>query len=179
MFMIRHGIDFELCPLNFVEDKNAAMELAKETPINKVPYLIEDDQKIFDSRVIVNHLIKKHALPALTVTEENLVSAVYSCLDTAVILFLMKRDGFDINGDGFFVKRNRERIPNNLNFLAEWASSLDPKKSGDWNYASMSLFSFLNWAEARAKLIDVKTYPIHAAFMAKFANAPGVKETSF
>lgn len=177
--MIRHEIDFHFRALNFVDDKNDALALAKETPINKVPILIDSEQKIFDSRVIVNHLIKTHNLPALSLAEENLVSAVYSCLDAAVILFLMKRDGFDIDGPGFFLQRNRERIPSNLNFLAEWAESLNPENSRDWNYVSMSLFSFLYWAEARAGFLDVKPLPAHAKFMHRFGNAPGVRETGF
>ena len=164
--------------MNFVDDKKAAAELEKETPINKVPVLIDGDQKIFDSRVIVNHLTQKHGLRPLTLDEENIVSAIYSCLDTGVILFLMKKDGFDVDGPGFFLTRNRARIPNNLEFIAPWMRSLDPSKPGDWNFASMSLFSFLFWADARG-VYDIKPHPELTAFLKRFSEAPGVKETGF
>ena len=177
MLMIKNGIDFKCRFLNFVDNKADAEILVKETPINKVPILIDGSQKIFDSRVIVNYLTKKHALKALTLDEENRVSAIYSALDTGVILFLMKRDGFDINAPGFFVSRNRERIPRNLEYLIPWAATLNPDR--DWNYASMSLYSLLYWAEARGGLIEVKAHPVLAAFMERFKDAPGVKETSF
>jgi glutathione S-transferase len=179
MLMVRHGIDFHFRALNFVDDKDDAAALKKETPINKVPILIDGEQTIFDSRVIVNYLSKKHDLPVLTMAEENLVSAIYSCIDTAVILFLMKRDGYDIEGPGFFLQRNRERIPSNLKFIEPWAASLNPENPRDWNYVSISLFSFLYWAEHRVEFLDVKSNPVFTAFMKNFANAPGVKETTF
>ena len=45
MFMIRHGIDFHFRILNFVDEKDDALALSKETPINKVPILIDGEQK--------------------------------------------------------------------------------------------------------------------------------------
>lgn len=178
MFMIRNGIDFDFRILNFVDDPAASKALAEETPINKVPILVDGDQKIFDSRVIINYLTEKHALPRLSIDEENLVSSIYGCLDAGVVLYLMKRDGFEMDRPGFFVPRQRERIPRNLEYLTPWATSLDPSKAEDWNYPSMSLFSFLFWAEAR-ELLEIRSFPEHAAFMERFAGAPGVSETSF
>lgn len=178
ILMIQNQIDFDFRLLDFVENQKDAEILAKETPINKVPVLIDEGQTIFDSRVIVNYLIRKHHLRELSIDEENIVSSIYSCLDTGVILFLMRKDGFDINGSGFFLSRHRQRIPKNLEYVTPWASSLDPAKSNDWNYASMSLFSFLYWAEAR-ELLAVKSYPKLADFMDRFQLAPGVEQTSF
>src|SRR5512138_3006560 len=94
MLMFQHGIDFNFRVLNFVDSKEDAIALANETPINKVPVLIDGDQKIFDSRVIIHHLSKKHGLKDLSLEEENIISVIYGCLDSSVILFLMKRDGF-------------------------------------------------------------------------------------
>ena len=42
----------------------------------------------------------------------------------------------------------------------------------------MSLYSYLYWAQAR-EILNVNSYPALAAFLARFADAPGVKETSF
>lgn len=178
MLMIQNGIEFDFRGLNFVDDKVEAETLEKETPINKVPILVDGEQKIFDSRVIVNHLTHKHALRKLTPNEENFVSAIYSCLDTGVILFLMKRDGFDMNHPGFFLSRQRKRIPTGLAYVIPWAESLNPTKPDNWNYASMSLYSFLYWGQAR-ELIKISDYPSLAAFMERFRHAPGVSETSF
>lgn len=178
MLMIQNGIDFHFQVLNFVDNKKDAEALSKETPINRVPILIDGDQKVFDSRVIVNHLTKKHGLRPLTLDEENIVSSIYSCMDTGVTLFLLKKDGFDTNAPGFFLSRQRERIPRNLEYLTPWTHRLDSSRPGDWNYPSMSLFSFLYWAEAR-ELLKLKDYPEMAAFMERFKSAPGVQETTF
>lgn len=180
LFMTANGIDFNFRVLNFVDDRNHAEMLAKETPINKVPVLVVNDaEKIFDSRVIVNYLIKTHGLPALTVAEENIVSAIYSCLDVSVILFLMRANGYDINADNIYLQRQRGRIPTCLEYIKPWATELDPKKKSDWNYASMSLYSFLYWAERRAKTVQLKDYPHFQKFLDDFSDAPGVSSTGF
>jgi glutathione S-transferase len=179
MLMHVHKIDFEFKILNFVGDEKAAQELSTKTPINKVPVLIDGGKAVYDSRVIVNHLSKKHGLPALSLDEENFVSAIYSVMDTSIILFLLKHDGFDMNHKGSFLKRNRERIPANLNFVSNWASELDPKNARDWNYVSMSLYACLRWGEARAETFKIKDFPQLEEFFKKFADAPGVRETDF
>ena len=178
MLMMQNKIDFEFRILNFVVDRVHAEALAKESPINRVPILMDGEQTIFDSRVIVNHLIKKHGLRELSLDEENLVSAAYSCMDSGVVLFLMQQDGFDVNGPGFFLARQRERIPRNIEFMTPWARDLDPANPRDWNFASMSLFAFLFWAQAR-ELIKLADYPEMVSFMARFSDAVGVRETSF
>ena len=179
MLMIQNSLDCEFRVLNFVDNKDDAMALSKETPINKVPILIDGDQKIFDSRVILNYLTQKHDFKRFTLDEENLLTAIYSCLDSGVILFLLKNDGVDINGPGFFLARQRARIPDNLNYVMSWAKNLDPANPEDWNYISMSLYSFLYWGERRTGLFKVTDYPDLAKFMDRFKNAPGVSETGF
>ena len=178
MFMIQQNITFNFKLLDFVNDEKDAFELSKITPINKVPLLKDGDQIIFDSRVIMDYLSQKVGLPARSLDEENLVSVIYSCLDTSVILFLMRKDGFDIDAPGFFLSRQRARIPNNIKFLTPWAEKLSATNPSDWNYISMSLYSYLFWAQAR-DVLNISDYPEMESFMTKFSNAAGVKETSF
>jgi glutathione S-transferase len=179
MFMLANGLEFKFEALNFVDDEKAAATLAKETPINKVPYLVAGKDKIFDSRVIVNYLTQKHDLPPLILQEENLVSAIYSVMDSAVSLFLLKRDGLDINGRGNFLRRNRDRIPSNLEFITPWAKTLDPSDRKHWNYPAMSLYACLEWGERRAQMIRIQDHPVLLEFQRKFAQAPGVQATGF
>ena len=178
--MAAHKIDFELRILNIVDSKQDADALSLETPINKIPILVIDgDQKIFDSRVIINYLVKKYNLPPLTLDQENYVSVVYSCLDVSVILFLMKQSGYDLEAQNLYITRQKERIPANLEFLKSWMISLNPENLTDWNYASMSLYSFLYWAKMRARSVDFEKYPHFETFLEKFAHAPGVNESGF
>jgi glutathione S-transferase len=176
MLMIANHIECEFRALNFVDDPAAAKAVSDETPINRVPVLFDGEQKIFDSRVIAGHLIKKHKLRPLTLDEENLVSSIYSCLDTGVTLFLMKREGYDMNANGFFLSRQRNRIPNNLQFLTPWVKTLDASR--DWHYPAMCLYAFLYWASKR-DVVSLDPYPEMLEFLDKFKEAPGVKDTGF
>lgn len=178
IFMLQNRIPFEFIALNFVEDTAAAKELAAHTPINKVPLLLDEDRKIFDSRIIIQYLMEKHGIPRLSLEDENRVSSAYSAMDSGVILFLMRKDGFDVNAPGFFLKRQRERIPDNLTFLSPWAEHLDPDNPTHWNHASMSLFSLLYWGEAR-ELLNMNDFPALKKFYERFQEAPGVRETGF
>ena len=178
LYMIQNNIECKMKVLNFVDDPLQAEELAQLSPINKVPLLIDGDKKIFDSRVIMEYLRKKYSLPERSLEEENLVSAIYSCIDASVTLFLMHKDGFDINAKGFFLDRQRARIPNNLNFITAWVKKLNPENSQDWNYASMSLFSYLYWAEAR-DMLNLSEHPVMEDFVKKFSHLKGIAETSF
>lgn len=178
LFMMQNSIPFEFKVLNFLDDPKDAAELAKESPINRVPILEADGQKIFDSRVIINYLIKKHNLKPLSIEDENRVSVAYSCLDTALTLFQMKKDGFDLNHKGFFISRQHQRIPQNLIYLDSWMRDLSSSKKEDWNFASMTLYSFLFWAHAR-EIFDVNAYPACRDFLEKFSNCTGVQETTF
>jgi glutathione S-transferase len=175
MFMIQQNIPFDFEILDFVNDEQDAKTLATKTPINKVPILIDGDQKIFDSRVIMNYLSEKCGIPKRSVGEENLISVIYSCMDTSVILFLMKRDGYDLQKSGFFLSRQLSRIPNNLGYLLPWVKTLSPENSSDWNYASMSLYSYLYWANAR-QILNLGDYPEFQHFVTLFSGAAGVKE---
>lgn len=179
MLMIQNSISFDWKVLNFVDDPKDAAVLRSETPINKVPLLLDGDRKVFDSRVIVNYLTAKHGLRKPSLEEENAVSVINSCLDAGVILFLMRKDGFDTQGGGFFLSRQRARVPEGLKYLTPWISSLDPSNPDHWNYASMSLYSLLRWGEARAGILRIADDPRLVSFVDGFKNAPGVRETDF
>lgn len=180
MLMIHGQIPFDFIVWNFLDDPKAAQALAKESPINKLPILqISETQKLVDSRVIANYLMATHGLRQLSLEEENIASSIYSCMDVSVNLFLMRASGYDLDVDNTFLKRQKERIPSNLKFLEPWAMQLNPEEPGHWNFASISLFSFLYWADRRAQTIDLRELPSMQIFMERFGHSPGVKETSF
>lgn len=178
--MINNEIEFGFKVLNFVDNPQDAITLSNETPINKVPLLILDDSKrIFDSRVIINYLIEQHGLKKLTLEEENVVSAIYSCLDVSVVLFLMRINGYDMEANNTYLNRQKERIPRNLEYIKPWVRTLRTKDFVDWNYPAMSLYSFLYWGQKRAGTIQLEDYPEMQKFLDEFSDAPGVRETSF
>jgi glutathione S-transferase len=175
MLLETNEIPYEFRVLNFVDNKEDAAALSKESPINKVPILIlPSGERLFDSRVIANYLIEKHGLKKLSLEEENIVSAIYSIMDVSVGLFLMKIDGFDMAKPGLYLPRQIERIPRNVEYLKSWAERVT-----EWHYPSMSLYACLDWTERRAGTLKAGDFPELRKFMERFVGARAVKETGF
>ena len=64
-----------------------------------------------------------------------------------------------------------ERIPLLMNFISPWAAT-----SEEWDFLTMSLYSYLDWANFREQL-DISAYPDMKNFLEKFKHSPGVEET--
>jgi glutathione S-transferase len=152
-------------------EKEDASYLKTVNPINKIPILIDRGQAIYDSRVIYNYLSTKYLWTRLTIQEENILSAIDAALDTTINLFSLNRGGLDTSAPNSYVTRQMERIPLLMNYLAPWA-----KEINEWNFLTMSLYSYLDWAVFREQ-IDINTYPEMKKFLEKFKNSPGVEET--
>lgn len=95
-------------------------------------------------------------------------------MDSAINLFSLRRGGLDLNSGNTYIERQKERIPLILNYLTPWVKSLRPEQ--DWNFLSMSLFSFLYWGRFR-DIIDLANHPEMQLFVERFNQCPGVKET--
>jgi glutathione S-transferase len=163
-------ISYELKTINYLEEHDSNY-LKQINPINKIPILLDHDTPIFDSRVIYNYISEKHNWTPLTISEENILSAIDGLLDTSINLFTLKRGGLDLDGPNTYIARQKERIPLILHYLTPWA-----QRTTDWNFLSMSLYSYLDWASFR-EIIDIKAYPEMQQFLDKFKNASGVEET--
>ena len=98
-------------------------------------------------------------------------------MDTCVNLFLLKRGGLDPEADNWYLQRQRERIPSVLDHLKPWIQKLNPNDAADWNFASMSLYSFLYWAQFRG-MLDLSGRPECLKFLEDFKTKPGVAETT-
>ena len=167
---------YELKCINYLE-ANDSEYLKKINPINKIPILIDNEKTIYDSRVIYNYLAKKHDLKPLSYEEENILSAIDAALDTSINLFSLRRGGMDLNGGNSYVERQKERVTLILNYLTPWAQKLDPKHPSDWNYLSMSLYSYLFWGTFR-EILDLSLHAPLKEFLLKFSDAPGVADSA-
>ena len=176
--MIANHIPFQFDVVNYLEIEADAKRLASASPINKIPVLTFRDQKIFDSRIMAEHLIAQHRLRKLSLDEENYVSAIYSLLDVSVNLFMLKHSGFDVESSNWYVDRQKARIPANLDFLKVWVKGLMPENKADWHFPAMSLYSYLYWANARG-LLTLANHPDFEGFASRFADAAGVHETDY
>jgi len=174
--LLNNLASYELKCINYLE-ANDSEYLKNINPINKIPILLDGDKTIYDSRVIYNYLAKKHDLKPFSIEEENILSAIDAALDTSINLFSLRRGGMDLNGGNAYIERQKERIPLLLNYLTPWAEKLDPKNSNDWNYLSMSLYSYLYWGTFR-EILDLSQHDSLKQFLAKFKDLPGVFETN-
>ena len=174
MRLLLHGQKFEFKAINYLE-KNDGDYLKSINPINQIPIFIDNDKTIYDSRVIYNYLAEKNQWKKLTIEEENILSAIDAAMDSGVNLFSLRRGGLDIvNGGNTYVERQKERIPLILNHLTPWVKTLTPEK--DWNFLTMSLFSFLYWGQFR-DIITLQPHPEMINFLERFKNCPGIAET--
>lgn len=167
---------YELKVVNYLE-KEGNDYLSSINPINKLPVLIDGEKTIFDSRVIYNYLAKKHNLKALTVEEENIISIVDAGAETSVNLFSLKRGGLDLNSGNAYIERQKERVGLILNYLENWATKPENQNPNNWNFVTMSAYSYLYWAGFR-EMIDLSGKPALLNFLECFKNAPGVLETN-
>lgn len=173
-----HGrLDFEMKIVDYLNIPEDAAYLKSVSPINKIPVWIEGDQKIFESRVIANHLTQKYSWTPLTIDEENALSMNDAATDTVVNLFLLKRGGIDLDGGNWYIERQKERLTSIYTELEPWAASREDQNPAHWNYATASLFCFIDWSTFRG-MADFSKHPGLTDFAARFNSKPGVAETS-
>lgn len=170
--MLLDGQDYQFQPINLYEDK-ARAEYAKIAPIQKMPMLEDNGQKIFDSHVIAQYIQQKLDLPAPSIEELNLVSAVDAVTDSLIILFYGKKSELDVSNEKLIFKLQLGRIPVVLTWLNTQA---ELGAFNQWNYASLALISMLDWANFR-DLYDFSDYPALAKARHLHANNNAVKNT--
>jgi glutathione S-transferase len=173
------GKDFQFESINYLE-KNDSEYLKSINPINKIPVWIENCQSshprvIYDSRVIFNHLTKECKWTPLSIEEENLLSAIDGLLETSVNLFSLQRAGLDVkDGKNAYLVRQWERIDLIFEYLRPQINHWVSAKT--WNYLSISLYSYLDWARFRG-VIRLEAYPEMENFLKLNSGNPGVLET--
>lgn len=128
---------------------------------------------IYDSHVIINYLRERQGLPAISVQESNLVSAIDGVTDSLIILFMAKRSGLDVTEDKLLFRLQLERIPVSLQWLEAQAAS---GQFNAWSVASNALVCLLDWARFR-ELYAFDQYPELCAVRDRFSEKPIVKQT--
>ncbi len=173
LYLISQNLPFEFKPINYLEEKDA-IYLKSINPINKIPILLINNEPLFDSRVIFNRLNKT----PLSLKEENILSGIDAAMDTAINLFSLRRGGLDISTtENLYIKRQIERLDLIFNYLSPYATEVSKNPAANWNFLTMSLFSFLFWANFR-EIVDLSPYQALKDFLVAFNHLPGVEETA-
>ena len=170
--MLMENIPYEFKDMKIFEAQDA-LELNKINPINQIPVLMDSDLKIWDSRQIFNYLNLIHKLHNMSWEDENTLTAIDGALNAGVSLLMMNRSGIELDDSVMYIRRQKERNESILDYLKPYLKT-DALK--EWNFLTMSLYSFLDWALYR-NLINIEARPECLAFLDAHAERAIVKLT--
>lgn len=165
--------DFEFVKLDIFANNDDRQLLTDKNPAQKVPALIDEEQCIYDSRVIFRYLSEKYQQPSLTWSQENLLTLIDAANDSLISLFLLKRSGLDTSEDRFFYNLQHERVEKTFSALAQ---SVNNGEFEQWHYPAICLYCLLDWVELR-QVYDFNTLVDLVEFQRINANNAGIKET--
>lgn len=150
---------------------NERQQLTEQNPAQKVPYLIDGEQTILDSRVIYRYAAQKFQQPPLTWAEENLLTLIDAANDSLVSILLLNRSGFDTEQDKLFFNLQRDRVINLMQVLSDEVAK---QAFAEWSYPAICLYCLLDWAAFR-DLVPMVNYPLLTQFVAHHNQRPEVK----
>lgn len=165
--------DFEFVKLDIFANNDDRQLLTDKNPAQKVPALIDEEQCIYDSRVIFRYLSEKYQQPSLTWTQENLLTLIDAANDSLISLFLLKRSDLDTSEDRFFYNLQHERVEKTFSALAQ---SVNKGEFEQWNYPAICLYCLLDWVELRQQY-DFNFLTDLIDFQRINATNAGIKET--
>ncbi|HWM85028.1 MAG TPA: glutathione S-transferase family protein [Kofleriaceae bacterium] len=173
------GVPFELIRTAGEEGQKTLRGL---TPIWMVPIAEIDGEVVFDSHVIIEHLLRHHGYGPLRTAggvswlrEQNLISAIDGALDSGVELFSLERGGVEAESAPYVVKQ-RDRVKSILTWLDEQLHGTWLTEESRLGLADIYLISALDWMIFR-KRYPVETHEGLAVFLAAHAEHPSIKST--
>lgn len=166
------NIEYEFVEVDVYAPKDRAM-LLSYNPTLKIPMLLDAEQVILDSGVIYQYLVQQQNAGAISLSQQNLLSAIDAANDSFVHLFLLQKSGVENMPDKLFFKLQNERILAVFQHLNKAVSGPDFEH---WDYLSISLFAMLDWINFRS-LYDFTDYSELTAFHKKHRTRPEVIAT--
>lgn len=163
---------YEMKELN-VFDTEDAIELSKINPINQVPVFKDGDRVIWDSRQIFNYLNSIHHYQNMDWNDENRLTAIQGAMSSGISLFMMKRSSINIDEQYMYVVRLKEKMESILDYLKPY---IEGEALTNWNFHTISLYCFLDWASFRG-IIKLDHRPECQALLEKYKNLPSVIKT--
>lgn len=176
-FVRRIRILLENIPYSFKEinifDAEDTIELTKVNPINQLPALQDGETTIWDSRQIFSYLNNLHRFQNMEWSDENMLTAIEGATSAGVAILMMKRSGINIDEPYMVVVRHKDRMESILDYLTPYIKGDGLK---EWNFISVSLYCYLDWAVFRG-LLKIDKRPECQAFLDHYKNLPVVKAT--
>lgn len=165
------GSDYEFASLDiYGADRD---ELRRNNPALKIPMLIDDEQSIYDSRVIARYLSQKMGFADLSWAQENQLTLIDAANDSMVTIALSKKSGLATDRDIMFYGLQHERIERSIDALSAMAAEC---AFDEWHYPSICLYCLVDWAEMRG-LFDFSGHAPLLELKQRFKDKPSVAET--
>lgn len=176
-FVRRIRILLDQMPYDFKEfnifETDDSIELNKINPINQVPAFQDGENVIWDSRQIFNYLNALHRYQNMDWNDENRLTAIDGAMNSGVSLLLMKRSGINIGEPYMYVVRLKDKIDSILDYLKPF---IEGDAMTNWNFHTISLYCFLDWAQFRG-ILKLDHRPECQAFMNKYKDLPIIVKT--
>jgi glutathione S-transferase len=172
MRMVMHSLPFEFKEMNIYTPEGNA-ELEKINPIKQIPVLKDGSTVIWDSRHIYRYLQEKHHWPKLSWDEENRLTAIERGLDGGIASFLLGRSGIPMDQPLMYKDRQLDRMHTVLMYLEPWIKTEALKT---WNFQTMTLYAWLDWANFRG-VLKIEKYPFCEQFLKVHATRAEVTAT--
>ncbi len=164
--------DFDFVNLDIFSSQDRQL-LTDNNPAQKVPALVDDEQCIYDSRVIFRYLSQKYQQVPLSWSQENLLTLIDAANDSLVSLLLLNRSEIDTSEDKLFFNLQHERVEQVISVLSQAAADGD---FDQWHYPAICLYCLLDWARFR-QLYDFSQQKPLTDFYQQAMNNAGVSET--
>ena len=121
------------------------------SPIAKIPVLVENEgepnqQIVYDSKNIFEHIRRKRGDSELSADELNLVYVVDAVTESFFNLAMAAHSGLDVSQDVPSFSLTRQRAIDCLNWLETQASK---GAFDEWRFPMMSLLAAIDWIDFR------------------------------
>jgi glutathione S-transferase len=143
------------------------------SPVAKVPVIEVDGRIIFDSRAIIDFIVEQRgwgglAAPGDRYAHGNYLNAIDGALESAIQVFYLRRDGFDVAAMPFADKQRR-RITAIFNWLGDEIAA--GRFGAEPRLAELSLACTLDWMDFRDAFpvasLGGRLDPVRAMFAAR------------
>ena len=143
--------------------------ISKKNPLMKIPILVDCNQTVIDSRIIVNYILRKNNSFTLSPDEENVLSIIYGIIDAGILRFIMLQDGVDLNSG--YMKKSYERIEDGFSFLNKQS-----KLGNNLGLCEIALICCLEWFDKR-QIFDWCKFSSIQKIYNSYKNLPSLIQT--
>jgi glutathione S-transferase len=162
-------------------DDDGQGQLRAMNPLWRVPTARDGEQMIFDSRVIVDHLVRTHGAGRLSAPGPgdletlNRLTVIDGALDTLINVFYLERDGYTAD-DGTYLAKQRARAAASLAWLEAHVDDVWITRAREFGLPEIALVTAVGWMRFR-EAIDLAPYPGLVRCLDHHGARPSLAET--